>query len=156
VTSDDGMTLPDHCVRALDKARRNGLDVTGALAVAHTRDGGADLYLLVYPDRLELASTGNLMRSGAGRERILLPDITSVTARDRLFRSALEIGTGGHTLSFSTDRATAGYLAALVQQRRTAAPADSALLEKLAELHAAGLLTDDEYATKRATILDGP
>ena len=156
MTSDDGMTLPDHCVRALGKAQRNGLDATGALAVAHTRDSGADLYLLVYPDRLELASTGTLMRTGARRARIHLTDSTSVAARDRLFRSSLEIGTGGHTLSFSTDRATAGYLATLIQQRRTATPDSTALLQKLAELHAAGLLTDDEYAAKRATILNGP
>ncbi|GAA4951684.1 SHOCT domain-containing protein [Actinoplanes utahensis] len=154
MTSDDGMTLPDHCVRALDKARRNGLDVTGTLAAAHTRDGGAELYLLVYPDRLELASTGNLMRTGAGRERIPLTDITSVTARDRLFRSSLEIGVGGHMVSFTTDRPTAAYLADLIDRRRTAAPDTSALLHKLAELHAAGLLTDAEYAAKRATILD--
>ncbi|GGN71888.1 hypothetical protein GCM10010112_39570 [Actinoplanes lobatus] len=151
--------VPDHCTRALAKAQRNSVDTSGALAVAHTRDGGADLYLLVYPDRLELASTGTLMRAGAGRERIPLAAVTSVTAHRGLLRSRIDIETGGHTVSFGTDRPTAPYLADLIQQRLAgtpAAPDNTALLHHLTELHAAGLLTDDEYATKRDNLLKPP
>jgi hypothetical protein len=122
VSSDDGMTVPHHCVQALDRARRHSIDTTGALAVAHTRDGGTDLYLLVFPDRLELASPGSLTRTGAGRERIPLTAVDSVTARDRLIRSSVEINTGGHTLSVSTDRPTAAHLVALIREQMTAGP----------------------------------
>jgi hypothetical protein len=149
------MTVPDHCVQALARARRHSVDTTGALAVAHTRDGGTDLYLLVYPDRLELASTGGLMRTGAGREQVPLTAVTDVTARDRLIRSSVEITTGGATLAFSTDRRTAAYLTALIRGRMTATPDNTALLNHLTELHTAGVLTDDEYAAKRAALL-GP
>ncbi|GAA1624233.1 SHOCT domain-containing protein [Actinoplanes couchii] len=155
MTTDAGLTVPDHCARALAKARRAGVDVAGALAVAHTRTGGADLYLLVLPDRLELASPGTLMGTGAGRERIPLADVTRVTARDRLFRSSLEITTAAATVSFPADRETAAYLTALISRRRTATPDNTALLENLAALHTAGILTDEEYATKRAALL-GP
>ncbi|PWK41172.1 hypothetical protein BC793_11739 [Actinoplanes xinjiangensis] len=149
------MTVPDHCVQALDRARRHSIDTTGALAVAHTRDGGTDLYLLIYPDRLELASTGGLMRTGAGREQVPLTAIDDVTARDRLLRSTVEITTGGNTLTFRADRRTAAYLTALIRDRMTAAPDHTALLHHLTELHTAGILTDDEYAAKRAALL-GP
>src|SRR5690349_14426348 len=98
------MTVPAHCVQALARARRDSVDTTGALAVAHTRDGGSDLSLLVYPDRLELASTGGLMRAGAGREQVPLTTVDSVTARDRLIRSSVEIVTGGNTLSFTAGK----------------------------------------------------
>ncbi|WP_146169443.1 SHOCT domain-containing protein [Actinoplanes italicus] len=154
MTSDGGMTVPDHCVQALARARRHSVDTAGALAVAHTRDGGTDLYLLVYPDHLELASTGGLLRTGAGRETVLLTAVDRVTARDRLFRSSVEIDTGGNTLSFRAGRDTAAYLAALIRQRMTAGPDNSALLHHLAELHAAGVLDDAEYAAKRAALLD--
>ncbi|HWS35949.1 MAG TPA: hypothetical protein VN408_24830 [Actinoplanes sp.] len=155
MTTDDGLTVPDHCARALAKARRGSVDTAGALAVAHTRTGGADLYLLIYPDRLELASPGTLMGTGAGRERIPLTTVSQVTARDRLFRSALEITTTATTVSFPADRNTAAYLAALITRRRTASPDNSALLTNLAELHEAGVLSDEEYAVKRAGLL-GP
>ncbi|GIE75376.1 hypothetical protein Aph02nite_13260 [Actinoplanes philippinensis] len=154
MSPEDGMTVPDHCVQALDRARRNSVDTSGALAVAHTRDSGSDLYLIVYPDRIELASTGGLLRTGAGREQLPFTAIDSVTARDRLIRSVLEITTGGATLSFSAGRSTAAYLAGLIRSRMTAAPDNTALLNHLAELHAAGVLTDDEYAAKRATLLE--
>jgi hypothetical protein len=153
VSPDDGMTVPDHCVQALDRARRHSIDITGALAVAHTRDGGTDLYLLIYPDRLELASTGGLMRTGAGREPVPLTAVDRVTARDRLIRSSVEITTGGHTLTFSADKRTAAYLAALIRERMAATSDNTALLNHLTELHTAGILTDEEYTTKRAALL---
>jgi hypothetical protein len=153
VSSDDGMTVPDHCVQALERARRHSVDTAGALAVAHTRDGGTDLYLLVYRDRLELASTGGLLRTGAGRETVPPAAVDRVTTRDRLFRSSVEIDTGGHTLSFSAGRDTAAYLAELIRQRMAAGPVDTHLLQHLAELHAAGVLDDAEYAAKRAALL---
>lgn len=153
MTTDDGLTVPDHCTRALAKAQRAGVDTAGALAVAHTRTGGADLYLLIHPDRLELACPGTLMGTGAGREQIALTEITQVTARDRLFRSSLEITTAATTVSFPAGRATAAYLADLLIRRRSASPDNSALLTHLAALHAAGVLSDAEYATKRAGLL---
>ncbi|MEU4619275.1 SHOCT domain-containing protein [Actinoplanes sp. NPDC023801] len=154
MSSDGGMTVPDHCVQALERARRHSVDTAGALAAAHTRDGGADLYLLIYPDRLELASTGGLLRTGAGRETVPLTAVDRVTARDRLFRSSVDIDTAGHTLSFSAGRDTAAYLAQLIRQRMTTRPDNTALLHHLAELHAAGVLDDDEYAAKRAALLE--
>ena len=159
------MTVPDHCIQALERARRHSLDTAGALAAAHTRDSGADVYLLVYPDRLELATTGGLLGAGAGRERIPYTAIDAVTARDRLTGSSVEIRTGRHTLSFSTGRSfgtgtrgggreTAAYLTALIRQRLAAGPDNAELLHQLAALHHAGLLTDEEYAAKRATLLE--
>ncbi|MDI6097135.1 SHOCT domain-containing protein [Actinoplanes sp. NEAU-A12] len=155
---DGDTTVPDHCTESLARARRHSIDTAGALAVAAVGSGSAPLYLLVYPDRLELASAGGMLGTGAGRERIEYTAIDDVTARDRLIRSSLEISTGGRTVSFSTGtlgrgREAATYLAALIRQRLGATPDNTALLHQLAALHTAGLLTDEEYAAKRATLL---
>ena len=144
--------------RALTKAAQNGVDVRGALAAGHSLDGGANVYLLVFPDRLELVSTGQVggvFRSGAGRVTVPLSDVAGVTSRDRLLRGVLAVETAAATLEFATDKAVAAHLRDVIDKRRTAGPGDEAgaLLRHLAELHAAGVLTDEEYAAKRAGLL---
>lgn len=144
--------------RALAKAAQNGVDVRGALAGGHTLDGGANVYLVVFADRLELISTGQVggvLSSGAGRETLPLTGVTGVRSRDRLLRGVLLIETAGATVEFAADKALAAYLCEVIAKRLAAGPDDStgALLRHLAELHAAGVLTDEEYAAKRAGLL---
>ncbi|MEU4695160.1 SHOCT domain-containing protein [Actinoplanes sp. NPDC023714] len=136
--------------RARAKAVKAGIDVRGALGVGHMLDGGASVYLLVFADRLELISTGQMgLRTGAGRSVIPLASITGVATRKRLLRGALLIEIGGTTVEFTTDRAVVPLLRELIEARLTAGPVANPLLKSLDELHAAGLLTDEEYAAKR-------
>ena len=136
------------------RAERAGIDVVGALAVGHMVDGGASVYLLVFPDRLELVSTGQMgFRTGAGRSVIPLGDVSAVAVRDGLFRGILLVGVGANTIEFSTGKAVAGHLCRVIEERLAAGPVQNPLLRNLAELHAAGLLTDAEYEAKRAGLL---
>ncbi|WP_433831482.1 SHOCT domain-containing protein [Actinoplanes sp. CA-015351] len=140
--------------RARGRAAQAGIDVAGALAVGHMVDGGASVYLLVFPDRLELVSTGQMgFRTGAGRSVIALGDISGVSVRDGLIRGVLLVALGGNTVEFSTDKALAGHLCQVIEERLAAGPVENPLLRNLAELHAAGLLTDAEYEEKRAGLL---
>jgi hypothetical protein len=151
---DGGADGPGRMERARAKAAQAGVDVRGALAVGHMVVGGASLYLVVFPDRLEMISTGQLgFRSGAGRSVIPMSSIGAVSARNRLLHGALLIDVDGTTVEFNTDRAVVPLLRDVIESRRGAAPADNPLLRNLDELHAAGLLTDDEYREKRAGLL---
>ncbi|WP_229073440.1 SHOCT domain-containing protein [Actinoplanes sp. DH11] len=141
--------------RARHRAAQAGVDVRAALAVGHMTDGGASVYLLVLPDRLELVSTGQLgFRTGAGRSAIPFASVAGVSCRDRLLKGALLLEVDGTTVEFVTDRAVAGHLRDVIEARLTGVPAPSeALLRNLAELHEAGVLSDEEYAAKRAGLL---
>ncbi|BAL88654.1 hypothetical protein AMIS_34340 [Actinoplanes missouriensis 431] len=140
--------------RARGKAAQAGVDVRGALAVGHMLDAGASVYLLIFPDRLELVSTGQIgLRTGAGRSTIPLDQVGGVSARDGLLRGILMIDVGGTTVEFTTHRAAAEHLRALIAER-LGKPAPSAdLLRNLEELHRAGVLSDEEYRAKRAGLL---
>lgn len=140
--------------RARAKAAQAGVDVRGALAVGHMNDGGAGVYLLVFPDRLELVSTGQPgFRTGAGRSSIPLARVGGVSSRDGLIRGVLIIEVDGRPVELRTDKAVVPHLREVIASRLAAGPADHPLLRHLAELHAAGLLTDEEYASKRAGLL---
>ncbi|BBH68712.1 hypothetical protein ACTI_53970 [Actinoplanes sp. OR16] len=140
--------------RARAKAVKAGIDVRGALGVGHMANGGASVYLLVFPDRLELVSTGQMgFRTGAGRSVIPLTSISRVRSKNQLLRGALLIDVDGATVEFTTDKAVAPLLRELIASRLAAGPVVNPLLKNLDELHAAGLLTDEEYAAKRAGLL---
>ncbi|WP_045748270.1 SHOCT domain-containing protein [Actinoplanes rectilineatus] len=141
------------------KADRAGVDVLGALAVGHSLVAGTNLYLVVHPERLDLVSTGQvggLIGAEAGRESIPLTDVSRVGFRPGLLRCTVEITWSGGTFDFSADRAIGALLAETIQSRLEAGPvsdADATLLRHLADLHAAGVLTDEEYAAKKAGLL---
>lgn len=70
--------------KARASAAKRGVDVTGALAVAHDlQDDAQRATFIVYPDRVEIVShgkMGSMLRAGAGVETIPVGSIASVDA----------------------------------------------------------------------------
>ncbi|WP_201308843.1 SHOCT domain-containing protein [Puerhibacterium puerhi] len=117
-------------------------------------------------------ATGLRTRRGAGTEVIVMDAITSVTTRrDSMFNDVVSVITGGNTIDMRVSRdegerlkstilaakaARAGHHAAAstpAPVATPAAPSSSDRLRELADLHAAGILTDEEFAAAKAKAL---
>ncbi|WP_206062781.1 SHOCT domain-containing protein [Nocardioides piscis] len=155
--------------KARAKAQKKGVEVAGAVAVGHTFDDSADQFLVIFPDRVELVSMGklgSLFRSGAGTESIPMARVSSTECRNQGIWSQVEVHTSGNSIEFKCDQVSGPYLrqAIIEQVNRLGEQADvpsnapaqdvPEQLRKLGELHQAGVLTDDEFATKKAELLD--
>lgn len=151
--------------KARRKAQKKGIDVDGAIAVAHTFDDSADQFLLVFPDRVDLVSRGklgSLLKSGAGTETIPASRISSVQARNKGIWNVVEIFASGNVVEFKADHVTGPWLRDQIRELLAdgspgaAAPESDAVdqLQRLAELHKGGILTDEEFAAKKAELLD--
>lgn len=162
-------TPEDLDAKARDAAAKRNIDVTGALAVLHDlQDDAEDAYLVVFPDRVERVSRGkrgSLLRPGAGVESIPTGNIASVNARNSGVFCELSVHGSGNSIDFRTNQISGPWARTVIMGAMTAgrapapaaAPADqvdhAGSLGKLAELHAQGVLTDDEFAAKKAEIL---
>ncbi|QDB80015.1 SHOCT domain-containing protein [Georgenia wutianyii] len=153
---------------ARKKAQKKGIDVSGAVAVGHTFDDSADQFLVVFADRVELINQGkigSLLRANAGAETIPTSRISSVESRNKGIWSVLEIHTSGNVVEFKADHASGPYLREVILEQvggGSIVPANTApgapdaadQLKKLAALHKDGILTDEEFNTKKAELLD--
>ncbi|GAA1967019.1 SHOCT domain-containing protein [Microbacterium deminutum] len=155
--------------RARAKASKKGINVDGALAVAHTYDDGQDQFLVLFPDRVELIKrrkTGSLFGSGAGTEAIPLTRISSTQVVNSSIWAIVEVYTSGNSIKFKADQISGPAMreAILDQMNRSSAgsgptsaaqPEDlPAKIRKLAELHADGILTDEEFDAKKTELLE--
>lgn len=156
--------------KAAAKAGKKQLNVAEALAVGHTIDDGAEQFLIVHLDSVELINRGKLgsvFKSGAGSETIPMTRVSSVECRNQGIWNVLEVHTSNSTITFKTDVVTGPYLRQVIadQARDRAAgqptpgreessvdPTEQ--LHKLAGLHQGGVLTDDEFAAKKAELLE--
>jgi hypothetical protein len=152
--------------KARAQALKKGLDVDGAVAVGYTYDDSAVQFLLVFPDRIELVNlgkTGSLFRSGAGTTVIPTQSIATVSSRNSGLNSIVSIASSGADINFETSSVSGPFLRDLIQQLRAtpsgppAAGESSedvgAKLRTIADLHASGVLSDDEFAEKKAELL---
>lgn len=156
--------------KALEKAAKKKLRTEGAVAGGYdfTKEGG-DRFLLVFADRVEIqnrGALGSLTGKGASTGSIPLARVSSVETSQQGMYGLLTIHTAGQAIEFRTDVALAPYLARVIRgliqgaevplgaatTQTTPDPAEQ--LRKLGELHAAGVLTDDEFAAKKAELLD--
>ena len=148
-----------------EKLTKKEVDLTGSIIVTASLDGGALTYLLVFPDRVEYINDGKpslIGKRGKGVEVIPITRISSVSTSKKLVFEWVHITTSGQTIDFKTDPKMAQLLKAkileLMSASQTTPSAPSQLdpteqLGKLADLHKAGVLTDDEFATKKAELL---
>lgn len=155
-------------------ASKRGVDLSDAVICAHDLQGGlkdmSEATFVLRPGRVEIVNhgkTGTFLKAGAGVESIPIDRIASVQCRNEGIRAVVEIHGSGNSLTYRTDVITGSRIrAAIIDAMGTAgqdttppatqAPADDAMaqLGKLKDLHSAGVLTDDEFATKKAELLD--
>ena len=148
-----------------EKLTKKEVDLTGSIIVTASLDGGALTYLLVFPDRVEYINDGKpslIGKRGKGVEVIPITRISSVSTSKKLVFEWVHITTSGQTIDFKTDPKMAQLLKAkileLMSASQTTPSASSQLdpteqLGKLADLHKAGVLTDEEFAEKKAELL---
>lgn len=135
------------------------------------RFSGGKAGLAVMTGGLSLAAkAGRTSSKGAGTEMIPIRSISSVTTKkDGLRFWAVSIVTSGNTIDMRVTKEEADQAKGLLTQLMlapaspapVAAPAPAApaepdsmdQLKKLAELHQAGVLTDEEFAAKKAQLL---
>lgn len=153
-----------------EKARaaleKYGVDLDGVLLFDDNFDDNGYEYLLVFPDRVEYIAKGTpglLGRKGKGTEVIPISRVTSVSTRKTLVFMNVIITASGQTIDFKSNE----YMAPLFKEKIlelmnsrdsasapvVAAPDPAEQLAKLADLHKAGALTDEEFASKKAELL---
>ena len=148
-----------------EKLTKKGIDLTGSIMVEASIDDSAFIYLLVFPDRVEYINDGKVSligKRGKGVEVIPITRISSVSTSKKLVFEWVHITTSGQTIDYKTDPKTAQLLKAKILELMSSSQATSSTpsqldpteqLGKLADLHKAGVLTDDEFATKKAELL---
>jgi len=154
-----------------EKARTDlekyGVDLAGCLIWDDNfdKDNGYE-YLLVFPDRVEYISKGVpgvFGRKGRGTEVIPVDRISSVSTRKTTLWTYVNITTSGQTIEFKSNEWMGPALKAKILELTNApksspstvvtAPDPVEQLAKLAELHKAGVLTEEEFSTKKAELL---
>jgi hypothetical protein len=153
-----------------EKARaaleKYGVDLSGCLMWDDGFDDNGYEYLLVFPDRVEYIAKGApgvFGRKGRGTEVIPIDRVSSVSTRKTLVFTHVFITASGQTIEFKSNEwmgpALKAKILELVNASKTgvstaaAAPDPADQLAKLAELHKAGVLTDDEFAEKKTELL---
>lgn len=152
--------------KAREKLQKKGFDLDGCLMLDDSFDDGAFEYLLIFQDRVEYINDGKMSligKRGKGVEVIPMSRISSVSTKRKLVFEVVQITTSGQTIEFKSDPFNAPLLKAKILElmnspQAAPATAPSAMdpteqLGKLAELHKAGVLTDEEFATKKAELL---
>ena len=146
------------------QGRKEGINTEGAIMVAYSYDDSRDQFLILFPDRVEHVKRGetmSLLRSGAGPRRSLSSESRLLRARTPGIYHIVEVHTSGNSIKFKADVVQGpAILAATLEQMSVGkvAPALATAptedvhdqLRKLAALHADGILTDDEFASKKS------
>ncbi|HEY5475700.1 MAG TPA: SHOCT domain-containing protein [Tepidiformaceae bacterium] len=154
--------------QARAKAMDKGVAIDDAIAVGYTFANAADEFLLVFADRVELVSKGKRTwpHEGAGTETIPMSRISSAECKIDEIWSVLQVHTSGNTLEFKAKQASGPYLREVILQQMSSSASSTEgaagapgvdvteQLRKLGELHQAGIVTDEEFAKKKAELLD--
>lgn len=153
-----------------EKARADlnkyGVDLAGCLVWDDNfdTDNGYE-YLLVFADRVEYIAKGVLGvfgRKGRGTEVIPIDRISSVSTRKTLVWTHVNITASGQTIEFKSNEWMAPVLKTKILELINAprngpivlsAPDPTEQLAKLADLHKAGVLTDEEFTAKKTELL---
>ena len=149
----------------------------GALWRGVSHDAGRNSIVTLFPDRIErtkptsrMSLTGMLAGGPEDVEVIPMKSISSVQARRGAWYHDVTVFASGNTIVFSVDAADAEKLRGLIMDQvlggsghaaapaaaAPAAPSGDALIEqirKLGELRDAGILTPEEFESKKADLL---
>ncbi len=147
----------------------------GALWRGVSHDAGRNSIVTLYPDRIErtkptsrMSLTGMLAGGPEDVEVIPMKSVSSVQARRGAWYHDVTVFASGNTIVFSVDAADAEKLRSLIMDQvlggsahaaapaAPAPPSGDALIEqirKLGELRDAGILTPEEFESKKADLL---
>ena len=144
--------------KARDTLTKKGVLLDGLIMLDDSFDDGAYEYLLIFPDRVEYINTGKvgtLTKKGKGTEVIPISRISSVQTRKKVIFEMIDITTSGNVIEFKSSPWVAPKLKEtileLVNKASSIDPTEQ--LAKLAELHKAGVLTDEEFNAKKTELL---
>jgi hypothetical protein len=152
--------------KARDTLTKKGVLLDELIMLDDSFDDGAYEYLLIFPDRVEYINTGKvgtLTKKGKGTEVIPISRISSVQTRKKVIFEMIDITTSGNVIEFKSSPWVAPKIKEtileLVNKASSAAgnvaqtidPTEQ--LTKLAELHKAGVLTDEEFNVKKTELL---
>jgi hypothetical protein len=147
---------------ARERATKKGLDVDGALLVAHAtlvRDGRGPETLVVWPDRVEKYKHVSWGKDIDSVESMLIANVTSVEAQGGTFF----VHASGDSMSFLGGPVLAERVRVVVldlmqifQSSLPPKASESPMeqIKKLGELRDAGLLSDEEFDAKKKELLD--
>ena len=141
------------------------VNLSGLLIMDDSLHDGDHEFLLVFQDRVELRSfnrPGSLMRRQRDIEVIPISKISRVSTDRQSVFEFMKITTSSDSIEFKANRWQGEQIRLKILELMNHPP--SALspstqsdpteqLRKLADLHKAGVLTDDEFATKKAELL---
>lgn len=151
--------------KAREKLQKKGVNLDGCLMLDDSFADGAYEYLLIFPDRVEYINDGKMSvigKRGKGIEVIPMSKISSVATKRKLVFEIVEITTSGQVIKFTSDPFSAPALRAKILELMNAPQPTTASvvaadpteqIVKLAELHKAGVLTDEEFAMKKVELL---
>ena len=161
--------------KAREKATKKGLDLDGALIVAHdlSKDSAWET-LIVWPDRVEKhnhGKVGSIFGSGKGVESMPIGNVASVEARNDGIYGRLDVHGSGNSIGFRTSQPQAhrirGVVMDLMQKAKATQTAKATLpsqpaatlsvaeqIKQLGELRDAGLVSEEEFEAKRKELLD--
>ena len=151
--------------KAREKLLKKGFNLDGCLMLDDSFDDGAFEFLLVFPDRVEYVNDGKLSvigKRGKGVEVIPISKISSVSTKKKLVFELIQITTSGQVIEFQSDPYNAPKLKSKILELMNATTSEvadppmsdpSEQLIKLADLHRAGVITDEEFSAKKAELL---
>ena len=152
--------------KARDTLSKKGVLLDGLIMLDDSFDDGAYEYLLIFSDRVEYINTGKvgtLTKKGKGTEVIPISRISSVQTRKKVIFEMIDITTSGNVIEFKSSPWVAPKLKETILElvnRASSAAGNVAQtidpteqLTKLAELHKAGVLTDEEFNVKKTELL---
>lgn len=146
---------------------KKGYNLNGLLLIDDSFDDGSYEYLLVFSDRVEYLSTGKvstITRKGKSSEIIPISKISSIQSHRKVLWEVVEIGTTGTKIEFKSTFVMAPKIKQLVLElmsgqegSRTEGDLSDDIatkIKKLADLHQAGIITDDEFQSKKTDLLN--
>ncbi len=152
--------------KAKTQLLKRGIDLDGLVMLDDSFDDGAYEYLLIFPDRVEHVNTGKvgtITKKGKGSEVIPMSRISAVQTRKKMIFEIIEISASGSTIEFKSSPGIASTLketilnlmagSSHVATAGTTIGDPTEQLVRLADLHKAGVLTDQEFADKKAELL---
>lgn len=117
--STDGRAITKGAHKRLDKAARkaakHGLPVEGALAVDHDYDDGHDVFLAVFPDRVERYALGMMTKMQREVESIPLSKVTGVGYRQKGVFGYVTVAASNAEIEWRTDVVTGPALRGRIQ-----------------------------------------
>jgi hypothetical protein len=153
--------------KAQELLLKRGFSLDGLIMLDDGAKDGAEEYLLIFPDRVEYVNHGKPSltgKKGKGTEVIPISRISSVTTRKTSFITEhVQITTSGQVIDFHSSPWVASTLKQTildlmltntnVNEKAEGPSQVKEQLLQLAELHQAGILTDDEFSNKKADLL---